>query len=156
MDSADAPSVGCGDCNRKESMSDRYPNRLRLPSHSRQLSLATSPHLSLKLKESLGNEAGTELIGLVDKAADDISALRGDIAELRHQTELGFARIDVKFAEIGANFAQVDTRFAQVDTRFAEMGKLIERQTNKLILWSFAFWATTLLSIAALISRSGR
>jgi hypothetical protein len=90
----------------------------------------------------LGEDAGTELIELVDQAADDISSLHGDIAELRHQTELGFARVDVKFA--------------QVDAKFADMGKLIERQTNKLILWSFAFWVTTLLSIATLTLTSHR
>jgi hypothetical protein len=162
MDSAPGPSVRCIDCNRDESMRHHDANWLRVQRHSSQPSLATSPHLSLKLKASLGNEAGAELIALVDRTADDISALRGDIsglhgdisglhgdisglhgdiAELRHQTELGFARVDVKFA--------------QVDARFADMGRQIERQTNKLILWSFAFWVTTLLSIATLTFTSG-
>ena len=90
--------------------------------------MSTSPHLSLKLKEALGAEAGDELIGIVDKAAGDISDLRGDIAELRHRAELGFAR---------------------VDTQFAAMGERIEKQTNRLILWTFAFWATTMAAIVA-------
>jgi hypothetical protein len=106
--------------------------------------MATSPHLSLKLRTALGNEAGEELIRIVDKAASDISDLRGDIAELRHQTELGFARVDTKFAEF-------DTRFAKFDTKFAELDMRIEKQTNKLILWSFAFWVTTLASLATLM-----
>lgn len=92
-------------------------------------SMSTSPHLSNKLRDTLGPEAGDELIGIVDKAASDISDLRGDLAELRHQTALGFAR---------------------VDTQFAAMGERLERQTNRLVLWSFAFWATTMAALVAL------
>ena len=141
-------------------------SRRNLPSWS----MATSPHLSLKLREALGPEAGEELIGLVDKAASDISDLRGDIAELRHTMELRFAavdtrfaEIDARFAEIGTGFAEVGTHFAEVGTRFAEVGtrfasmeaqianvrKDMEKQTNRLILWSFAFWVTTLGAILA-------
>ena len=133
-------------------------------------SMATSPHLSLKLREALGPEAGEELIGLVGKAASDISDVRGDIAELRHTMELRFAAIDSQFAQVDARFAEVGTRFAEVGTRFAEVGtrfaevgtgfasmetqianvrKDMERQTNRLILWSFAFWVTTLGAILA-------
>lgn len=100
-------------------------------------SMATSPHLSLKLREVLGLEAGDELLGLVDQAAGDISDLRGDLAELRHQTELGFAR--------------VDTRFAAVDVQLANLGRQMEKQTNRLILWSFAFWVTTLGAFLAVL-----
>ena len=113
-------------------------SRRNLPSWS----MATSPHLSLKLREALGPEAGEELIGLVDKAASDISDLRGDIAELRHTMELRFAAVDTRFA-------QVDARFASVDTQFANLRKDMEKQTNRLILWSFAFWVTTLGAILA-------
>lgn len=104
-------------------------------------SMTTSPHLSFKLREALGAQAGDELIGIVDKAASDISDLRGDVAELRHQMELGFARVDTRFAEMERS---IGDRFAAVDTKFAQMGERIEQQTNRLILWSFAFWATTL------------
>lgn len=106
--------------------------------------MATSPYLSLKLRDLLGPEAGDELIGLVDRAANDISDLRGDVAELRHRMELGFAQVD-------ARFANVDVRFAAVDTKFAELARLMEKQTNRLILWSFAFWVTTLGSVLAVL-----
>ena len=100
-------------------------------------SMATSPHLSSKLRDALGPQAGEELVTIVDRAASDISELRGDVAELRHQMELGFAR--------------VDTRFATVDTQLANLGRQIERQTSTLILWSFAFWVTTLAGLVALL-----
>lgn len=108
-----------------------FPRReLRSRSHFPSWSMATSPHLSLKLRDALGPEAGDELIGLVDRAASDISDLRGDIAELRHRTELGFAR---------------------VDTTLADLGTRMEKQTSRLILWSFAFWATTLGALLAVL-----
>lgn len=100
-------------------------------------SMATSPHLSSKLRDALGHQAGEELVTIVDRAASDISELRGDVAELRHQMELGFARVDI--------------RFATVDTQLATLGRQIERQTSTLILWSFAFWVTTLAGLAALL-----
>ena len=106
------------------------PRRVvRSRAHTPSWSMTTSPHLSLKLREALGSEAGDELIGIVDKAASDISDLRGDLAELSHRTELGFAR---------------------VDTQFAALGERIEKQTNRLILWAFAFWVTTMAAIVAL------
>ena len=120
--------------------------------------MATSPHLSSKLREALGNEAGEELIATVDRAASDLSELRGDLAELRHQMELGFARIDTRFAGVDTKIAGIDTKFAGIDTKFAgidtQLANLrthIEKQTSRLILWSFGFWVTTLASLAALI-----
>ena len=100
-------------------------------------SMATSPHLSLKLRDALGPEAGDELILLVDKAASDISDLRGDMAEFRHQMEL--------------RFAGVDARFASVDAHFADLRGDMEKQTNRLILWSFAFWVTTLAAVLGVL-----
>ena len=120
-------------------------SRRNLPSWS----MATSPHLSLKLREALGPEAGEELIGLVGKAASDISDLRGDIAELRHTMELRFAAVDTRFAHVDTRFAEVGNRFASMETQIADVRKDMEKQTNRLILWSFAFWVTTLGAILA-------
>jgi hypothetical protein len=46
-----------------------------------------SPHLDRKLKEALGDDAGAELAAVTDR----IDPIRGDIAELRHLVEMGFA-----------------------------------------------------------------
>jgi len=56
--------------------------------------MTTSPHLTGKLRGALGNDAGDELVGIVDKAAGDISELRADVAELRHEMQVGFTRIE--------------------------------------------------------------
>jgi hypothetical protein len=48
-----------------------------------------SPHLDRKLKEALGNDAGTELGAVTDR----IDPIRGDIGELRHQFDLQKAEL---------------------------------------------------------------
>ena len=61
--------------------------------------MSASPHLSRKIKDAFGSDAGDELIGILDRVSHDISELRGDVAELRHQMTVGFEtlqkRIDV-------------------------------------------------------------
>lgn len=83
-------------------------SRRRFPAWS----MATSPHLSLKLRDALGPEAGDQM-------------------ELR--------------------FAGVDTRFASIDTQFAELRRDMEKQTNRLILWTFAFWVITLAAVLGVL-----
>jgi hypothetical protein len=87
--------------------------------------MSTSPHLSQKLRDALGNDAGSELVGIVDRAASDISELRGDIAEFRHH----------------------------VDTRFEAMGKLIEQELRKQTQFFFLAWAVILAAIVGLFAR---
>ena len=44
-----------------------------------------------------------------------MDAHRGDIGELRHEMQLGFAKMDERFAKIDERFAKMDERFARVD-----------------------------------------
>ena len=60
------------------------------------------------------------------------SALRGDVAELRHQMEVGFSR---------------------VDTRFEKMGRLIETELRKQTQFFFLAWAVILAAIIGLYAR---
>ena len=91
--------------------------------------MAASPHLSRKISDALGADAGGELIGIVDRAGNDISELRGDVAELRNQMEVGFSR---------------------VDTRFEAMGKLVETGLRKQTQFFFLAWAVILAAITGL------
>jgi len=95
-------------------------------------SMAASPHLSSKIRDALGNDAGSELIGILDRAANDISELRGDVGELRHQMDVGFSRVDAKFAE---------------------MGKLVEQEMRKQTQFFFLAWAVILAAIVGLYAR---
>ena len=99
--------------------------RVRFTSPSPRWSMAASPHLSQKLRDALGNDAGDELIGMVDRAASDISELRGDVAEFRHH----------------------------MDTRFEAMGKLLEQELRKQTQFFFLAWAVILAAIVSLSAR---
>lgn len=94
--------------------------------------MAASPHLSQKIRDLFGNEAGQELIGILDKMASDVSDVRGDVAELRHQMDMGFGRVDGKFEA---------------------MSKVIEQELRKQTQFFFLAWAVILAAIVGLYSR---
>jgi hypothetical protein len=66
-----------------------------------------SPHLERKLKEALGDDAGAELAAVTDR----IDPIRGDIAELRHTVERGFAALEAKMDAKIEGSAKEQTRF---------------------------------------------
>ena len=74
---------------------------------------------------------------------EGVDNARADIAELRHEMEVGFAKVDAKFAGI-------DTKFAALDGRFSALETLIERRTADLMKWSFGFWIGAVVAIAVL------
>ena len=88
-----------------------------------------SPTLLHKLQETLGRDATEDLVTWMEQA----DAHRGDIAELRHEMEIGFAKIDARFAQFEA----------RIET-------LIEKRTSDLMKWSFVFWCGAVAAIAAL------
>ena len=59
--------------------------------------MPVSPHLLRKLQETLGSDAAEDLVMMLE----GMDANRGDIGELRHEMQLGFAHIDARFEKIG-------------------------------------------------------
>lgn len=57
-----------------------------------------------------------------DSTREKMELLRGDVGELRHEMNVGFARIEA----------------------------LIERRSADLMKWSFVFWVSAVTAIAAL------
>lgn len=114
--------------------------------------MATSPHLSGKLREALGSDAGEELVGIVDKAASDISELRADVAELRHEMQVGFARLEHLIASQSAGLKnELKAGFSQqlADTTVHLSDKIAAAKSD-LMKWSFVFWVGAVASIAML------
>lgn len=72
---------------------------------------------------------------------------RADLAELRHETQLGFARIDARFATIDQKFATFDQKFDGVRLEIREQ---IAGATATLLKWSFVFWVSAVGAIAGL------
>ena len=86
-------------------------------------------HVARKLREVLGTEAGEDLVTWMDET----TAVRADVAELRHEMQVGFARIE-----------------AHVDRTRADLATEIERSKADLMKWSFVFWCGAVAAIAAL------
>jgi hypothetical protein len=99
-----------------------------------------SPHVSRKLQDAVGVEAGEELVTWMSNVDD----LRADVAELRHEMEQRFTALEYR----------MDQRFVAQESRmeqgFARMEALMERRASDLIKWSFVFWVSAVGAIAAL------
>lgn len=113
-----------------------------------------SPHLQQTLQETLGADAAGDLVGLLDD-------FRGDLGELRHETQLGFARVDAKFQQIDARFQQVDASIAglrqHVDTLITggqvRTEALLEKGLREQTRFFFLAWAVQLAAIIGLYAR---
>ena len=97
--------------------------------------MSLTPNLQRRLRETLGVEAANDLVSLLAL----MDANRGDVAELRHEMQLGFARID-------ARFEQQNTAFAQQNTSF-------ERALREQTRFFFVAWAVILAAIIGIYAR---
>jgi hypothetical protein len=91
--------------------------------------MALPSNLVRKLKEALGEDASEALMdwmGEVDSRRDELADVRADLAELRQDMQVGFAKLDAK-----------------IDAK-------IDRSTADLMKWSFVFWVGAVAAIAAL------
>ena len=95
-----------------------------------------TPRLSQKLQQTLGGQEGAEFVNWMhemdarerDAATHgDLAQLRADIAELRQEMQVGFARLETRF----------------------------ERRFGDLIKWSFVFWVGAVAAIALLLAAIG-
>jgi hypothetical protein len=102
-------------------------------------SMPISQHLLRKLQETLGAEAATDLVSLLE----DMDANRGDLLELRHSMQSGFARIDAKFEKL-------DERFQAGEAR---MAGLLEKGLREQTRFFFLAWSVLLAAIVGLYSR---
>lgn len=91
--------------------------------------MAISAHLIRKLEEALGHEAAEDLVHQLT----DIQSLRADVAELRHEMQLGFSRVDARFEAL-----------------MEKIGAQSDKTTAILLKWSFVFWVGAVGAIAAL------
>jgi hypothetical protein len=87
--------------------------------------VAIPAHLQRRLQDTLGSDASEDLVSWMDTA----DQTRADVAGLRHEMQIGFARMDA---------------------RFAALETLIERRTADLMKWSFVFWVGAVAAIAML------
>ena len=101
--------------------------------------MAISHHLRRKLQEALGVEAAADLVSQIE----DMTTLRGDLGELRHEMQLGFGRIDARFAALDDKFAAMEGKLQAV------FEKGLREQTR----FFFLAWSVLLAAIIGLYAR---
>jgi hypothetical protein len=94
--------------------------------------MAVSPNLQRKLQQAPGVEAAGDLVAWMQT----MDPLRGEIADLRREMQVGFARID----------GRMDTMQASMERM---MDKGLREQTRFLVL----AWSVLLAAIVGLYSR---
>ena len=84
-------------------------------------------------------------------AIENMSVVRGDLSELRHEMQLGFARVDARFAKLEGilegRFQAVDSKLVATESRMAEA---LERGLREQTRFFFLAWAVLIASNIAL------
>lgn len=84
--------------------------------------MAIPEFVTQKLRQTFGVETTEFIVTWIE----GVDSNRADIAELRHEMQVGFARLEAK-----------------IETT-------MERRTAELMKWSFVFWVGAVISIALL------
>jgi predicted nuclease with TOPRIM domain len=112
-----------------------------------------SQHLLRKLQETLGAEAADDLVSWIE----DMDANRGDVGELRHEMQLGFARVDARFERLEGRFEKLEARFESFEAKFAglegKMTGLFEKGLREQTRFFFLAWSVLLAVIVGLYAR---
>ncbi|MEX2180394.1 MAG: hypothetical protein WD801_16885 [Gemmatimonadaceae bacterium] len=101
-------------------------------------------HVARRLREVLGADAAEDLVNWMDET----TAVRADVAELRHEMQVGFARLEANFGAQGER-TRADLA-TQIERVRGDLTAQIERSKADLMKWSFVFWCGAVAAIAAL------
>ena len=113
--------------------------------------MPVSARLSRKLRESLGEESGDDLVTWMVKVEERRLELQDVVSAWRVTTDSRFAaleaRMDLRFSEqqrlVESEFEGMRHAIAALETRF-------ERRFGDLIKWSFVFWCGAIAAVAML------
>src|SRR5688572_19149934 len=109
--------------------------------------MAISPHLRRKLREQLGTDAGDDLAGQLER----MDPILAEIAQLRSDMQLGFARVDARFAAMEGSIATLDAKWVgQLAEGQARLETLIEKGLREQTRFFFLAWSVLLAAIVGL------
>ncbi len=112
--------------------------------------MPVSPHLLRKLHEALGADAAEDLVNILES----MDPLRGDLAELRHEMRLGFARMEQMEAKwLARADAMEATWVGRHDAGQARLEGLIEKSLREQTRFFFLAWSVLLAAIVGLYAR---
>lgn len=101
--------------------------------------MAVTPGLLSRLRETLGEEAASELVTWVERSTER------EMAQFRELAELYYQRFDARLEQrLAETKAELRVEIASMRTDF--MG-----WRSDLIKWMFIFWAGTIIPLAALM-----
>jgi len=113
-------------------------------------SMASAPRLPKHLRAALGDDAGADLVTILDE-------IRADRRHSERALLDQFARIDLRFDQMGERLDKMDHRFDRLEDRMGSletrMGALeikVGDVKADLMKWSFVFWVGAVGAIAAL------
>lgn len=89
------------------------------------------------------------MVQWLDDLEDHYQGLRGDIAELRHESDRKFATLETK----------IDALSAALDVKLARMSEQTAKQIGDTIKWMVAVWLgsfTAIVAVLALVFRAAR
>lgn len=109
--------------------------------------MGTTPNLQRKLQQTLGAEAAGDLVtwmqGMDANRSEmsdlrrDVRAMQSDLAELRREMQVGFARVDGRF-----------------DAMWANTERLVEKALREQTRFFFLAWSVLLAAIIGLYART--
>lgn len=102
--------------------------------------MPVSPRLPKHLRNALGNDAGVELMTIIDE-------IRADAAKRYARMEERFDRMEARMDRMEE---RVEGRFDRVDERFSALEIRVSDVKSDLMKWSFVFWCGAVASVAAL------
>jgi len=119
--------------------------------------MSVTANLSHRLQQTLGVEAGNEMV-------DWMNRMDAQRAELRDLNELNFSRIEARFSQMDARFNEFDARLGTMDAGIrrdlqAGLTRLelkIEQRTADIMKWSFVFWVGSVLTITGALAALSR
>jgi hypothetical protein len=116
--------------------------------------MAIPARLSKKLRQSLGEDAGGDLVTWLDAMRAEheqrMSRIEAMEARLLQRMDDRFDKVDDRFDKVDARFVSVDERFAKVDERLAGVRVAIADSRADLMKWMLVFWTGAVGAIAAL------
>jgi hypothetical protein len=112
--------------------------------------MANTPSLQRKLQQTLGAEAAGDLGAWMQS----MDAHRTDIAELRHEMRLGFARIDERFARVEGRMDSMEAKFdGRLDAIRERFEGMLEKGLREQTRFFFLAWSVILAGIIGLYAR---
>src|SRR5438477_6172608 len=100
-----------------------------------------SPSLSRKLRDTLGPDAGGDLVTWLDEQREESAQMRADMAELRQEMVAMEARISQRFDRQDTMLAERDAKLAErIGMIHTELVTRISDVKSDLMKWSFVFW----------------